>query len=279
MEKKIRGFSKEDLMSMEENTLRTIFHERTHHTIEVLLYRILNSKLEKPENFGWHAKFLLDVWKARGLSIDTPDIQWCIKNIDIAEKLNAGETVILDTKLPEPFTADEMKVVEKLIYERRSIRQFSDKLVPNEMIQKILDAGLWAPQGCNVGTTRYIVLTDPEEQKMVRSDVPVENAVMILVCQDLSGYQALRFDGYVPQNLYFDAAAAADHMCLMAHAFGLGACWLTHGVETQKKIRKYFNQPETFITRCHIVVGWPDEAPIKSARMNLDDVIITKKKL
>jgi nitroreductase len=270
MEKKIRGFSKEDLMSFEVNTLRTIFHERTHHTIEVLLYRILNGKLQKPENFGWQAKYLLDIWEARGFPIDTPDIQWCITNIEIAEKLNAGETVVLETKLPEPFTTEEMEVVKKLIYERRSIRQFSDKPIPKEMLRKILDAGLWAPQGCNVGTTRYIVLTDPEEQKMVRSDIPIENAVMILVCQDLSGYQALRFDGYVPQNLYFDAAAAADHICLMAHALGLGACWLTHGSETHKKIREHFGLPETFISRCHIILGWPAESPIKSGKMTVD---------
>jgi len=57
---------------------------------------------------------------------------------------------------------------------------------------------------------------------------------MIVVLQELSMYKTLRFDEYVPQNLYFDAGAAADHMCLMAHALGLGSCWLTHGEETQK---------------------------------------------
>ena len=105
---------------------------------------------------------------------------------------------------------------------------------------------------------------------MVRSDIPIENAVMILVCQDLTGYQTLRFDGYVPQNLYFDAAAAADHIVLMAHAFGLGACWLTHGPETHKRIREHFQLPETFISRCHIILGWPAEAPIKSGKMTVD---------
>jgi nitroreductase len=60
----------------------------------------------------------------------------------------------------------------------------------------------------------------------------------------------------------------------MAHALGLGACWLTHGEETQKKIREHFGLPETFVSRCHIVLGWPDEAPIKSQRMSLDEAII-----
>jgi len=65
-------------------------------------------------------------------------------------------------------------------------------------------------------------------------------------------------------------------MVLMAHALGLGACWLTHGPETQKKIQQYFGLPETFISRCHIILGWPDEAPIKSGRMKLKEAIIEK---
>jgi len=262
-------------MKMDVTALRAMLHERTHHKIEVLLYRILKGKMKKPPNLGYQAELLLNIWKRRGLPVHTPDIQWCIKYVELANRLNSGEIVRLNTELLEPFTSLEMKTVKKLLYTRQSIRQFTSKPVPDEMIREILQAGLMAPQGCNVGSTRFIILRNPEEWKLVRSDIPIENGVIILICQDLKTYNVLKFDERVPQNLYYDAAAAADHMCLMAHALGLGACWLTHGVETQKKIQKYFNQPETFVTRCHIIVGWPDEAPIKSARMSLDDVIIT----
>jgi nitroreductase len=131
-----------------------------------------------------------------------------------------------------------------------------------------------APQGCNLDARRFIVLRNSEDWKLVESDIPLKNGVMILICQDTRVYKTLRFDEFVPQNLYYDAACAADHMCLMAHAFGLGACWLTHGEKTQKKIRERFQLPKNFVTRCHIIVGWPDEAPIKSRRMRLEDAII-----
>ena len=144
------------------------------------------------------------------------------------------------------------------------------------MLREIMYAGLMAPQGCNVASTRFIVLRSPEEWRLVRSDIPIENGVMILICQDLRVYKTLRFDQFVPQNIYYDAAAAADHMCLMAHALGLGACWLTHGETTQQRIRELFSLPETFLTRCHLIIGWPDEAPIKSQRMSLDDAVIEK---
>jgi nitroreductase len=63
-------------------------------------------------------------------------------------------------------------------------------------------------------------------------------------------------------------------MLLMAHALGLGGVWLTHGEETQRRIREYFGLPETFVSRCHIFIGWPAEAPIKSARMRLEEVTL-----
>jgi nitroreductase len=273
---KVHGFIEEQLMEVDPVVLRAIIHERTHHTIEVNMYRIMDGKRGMPPNFGEIAEFLLDIWKRRGLPTDAPDIQWCLNYIGLARMLRMGGDLDLGTELPEPFTGEEMKAVEKLIFERRSIRQFKDKPVPDEMIRKILLAGLYAPHGCNVGCTRYLVLRTPEEWKLVRSDIPIENCVMIVVLQDMRMYKALRFDEYVPQNIYYDAAAAADHICLMAHAYGLGACWLTHGEETQKRLREHFGLHEEMVSRNHIVVGWPDEAPIKSQRMKLEEAILNK---
>jgi nitroreductase len=273
---KVHGFTEEELMEVDPVILRAIIHERIHHTIEVNMYRIMRGKRGMPPNFGEVAEFLLDIWKRRGLPTDAPDIQWCLNYIGFARMLRMGGDLDLGTELPEPFGEEEMKTVDKLIFERRSIRQFKDRSVPDEMIRKILLAGLYAPHGCNVGCTRYLVLRDPEEWKLVRSDIPIENCVMIVVLQDMRMYKALRFDEHVPQNIYYDVAAAADHICLMAHAYGLGACWLTHGEETQKRLREHFGLHEEIVSRNHIVLGWPDEAPVKSQRMKLEEAMLNK---
>jgi nitroreductase len=275
---KVFGFSKDDLMKMDPMVLRAIIHERTHHTIEVSIYRILNGKMKAPKTFGETVSFLLEVWKKRKLSMDAPDLRWAQSYLNLALKLRRGEKVTLDTELPSPFTGEEMEVVEKLLFGRRSIRQWKTGDVSEELIRKILYAGLMAPQGCNVGSTRFLILRTVEEKKLVRSDIPVDNAIIIVICQDMRIYHALNYDKYVPQNIYYDAAAAADHICLMAHAVGLGAVWLTHDKEDTKRIREYFNLPDYIETRLHIAVGWSNEAPIKSQRMNLDEVIIREHK-
>jgi nitroreductase len=261
-------------MNMDVASFRGILHERTHHTIEVLIYRILNGKLKKPDNFGVQAAYLLEIWKERKLPTDTPDLLWVKTYVAMAEKINKGEPVKLDIDLPKPFEKDEMKTVERLLYDRRSIRQFKPDPIPEEMINKILYAGIMSPQGCNVDARRFIVIQDPEKMKLVNSDIPIENGVMILVCQDMGVYKTLRFHKMVPQNIYYDAACAADHICLMAHALGLGACWLTHGELTQRRVRDYFKLKEDIVTRCHIIMGWPAETPIKSERMKLEEAII-----
>lgn len=275
-ELKILGYSRKDLLEMDEVMLRTLIHERTHHTIEVLLYSIYAGKLKVPENFGEATKTLLDIWKMRGYSTDAPDFQWVMRYLDLAEKLKSGEKITLGTELSKPFSSEEMKAVRKLIYKRMSIRQWKPKPIPEEMLREILYAGLMAPQGCNVGSTRFIVLRDPANFRLVESDIQVENGIMILICQDMKVYKVVRFEERFPQNIYYDAAAAADHMLLMAHALGLGGVWLTHGGATQKKIRERFSLPETIVSRLHIVIGWPAEAPIKSGRMSLDEAIIAE---
>ena len=272
----VHGYSEQELMEMDPAVLRGILHERIHHTIEVNIYRILAGKRGIRKSFGETGEYLMDIWRRRGLPTDAPDIQWCLNYVGLARMLRTGAELDLGTELPEPFTDREMETVNKLIYRRRSIRQFKDKPVPDEMIRKVIQAGLYAPHGCNVGTTRFVVFREPEEFKLVRSDIPVENCVMIVVCQDMRLYRAMGFDKAVPQNIYYDAAAAADHICLMAHALGLGACWLTHGEETQRRVREYLGRHDDFVSRNHIIVGWPDEAPIKSQKMKVDEVIITK---
>ena len=270
----VHGYTEEQLMEMKPDDFRAILHERTHHTVEVLIYRILNGTRKMPEDFGVVAEYLLGLWKKRGLPLDPPDIRWCIRYIDLTQRMRKGEKVELEPTSWESFTDEEANTVERLIYGRKSIRQFKDKPVPDELIKRILQAGLYAPHGCNVGCTRFLVLRDPEEQKLVRSDIPIENCVMIVVLQELSMYKTLRFDEYVPQNLYFDAGAAADHICLMAHALGFGSCWLTHGEETQKRLREHFSLSPTMTSRNHIIVGWPGEETIKSERMSLDEAIL-----
>jgi nitroreductase len=274
---KIRGHPEEELMQMDPVPLRALLRERTHHTIEIPIYGILQGKDRAPKDFGWQVRFLLDIWRKRGLPVEAPDLQWAQELLGYAEKLGAGEPVPVKTELPLAFSDQEMAAVKKLIFERRSVRSWVERKVPNDMIEEILEAGRAAPGACNLNPLRFIVIEDPEEAKLVWSDIPVENAVIIVLCQDMRSYEVVGHERFAPQNVYFDAAAAADHMLLMAHALGLGGVWLTHPENTSQKIREYYGLPDYYRVPLHIAVGWPEIGSIKSGRMKLEEMMIRKR--
>jgi nitroreductase len=123
---------------------------------------------------------------------------------------------------------------------------------------------------------RFLVLKDEESMNLIKGDVGVA-PVKIVICSDMRIYDWMGFPDHTPQNIYMDAAAVADHMMLMAHALGLGGVWLTHRPIQIERLRKHLNLPYYLRMDTHVAFGWPDEAPIKSARMPLKDTIVEVK--
>jgi nitroreductase len=246
---------------------------------------LLRDTFKPVPNFGLQAQLVYDEWIRRGLPQDGPDIEWAKRYIDIAEKVRKGEKPEipeLEDSMPRPFTESEMKVVRNLIWGRCSIRNWIDRPVPDELIEQILEAGRAAPVGCNLNAVRFVVLKTPEEKSMIWSDIPTDNAVIIVLCFDKRVSETVGQDKTVPQNLGYDAAAAGDHMLLMAHALGLGGVWLSktvksdHTEDTGKKFKELYGLPDHIEVALHIAVGWPASGIIKSRRLPLSEMIISR---
>ncbi len=270
-------YSREDLLQMEPSCLRALFRERVHHTIEVKLYPILRGEKNVPPGFGRQPRLILDVWRERGFPEDEPDMEWGMQHIELAEKLRAGHSLSPELPLPRAFGPAELTVVEKLLRERRSVRDWiPGKSIPEELVDQVLEAGRAAPTGCNLDVVRFVVIRDEEEAQMVWSDIPtpMDRCVLIVVCYDARIYRTVGHDRLVPHNQLLDCAAAADHMCLEAHALGLGAVWLTQTQKTGAEFKRRFGLPEHIEPVLHIAVGWPAVGTIKSARMPLKDMRI-----
>ncbi len=274
---RIKGLelTRKNLLSLEKNILRSLIHERTHHTIEAFLYQILKGDRKPPKDFGNEVRILVGVWKERKLSMRDPDIRWTVGYLNLVDTIRSGALPDLKGKVPEPFKEKDLEAVENLLFARRSIRQWKKKRVPKKMIRRIIEAGLAAPNACNMQCQRFLVLDDKDKTAMllIKADVPVP-PVKIVICQDMRIYEWMGFPDRSPQTIYFDAAAAADHMLLMAHALGLGGVWLTHSKKQAEKLRKHLGLPKHLRMDTHIALGWPDEAPIKSARMRLKDAMV-----
>ena len=108
---------------------------------------------------------------------------------------------------------------------RRSIRKYKADPVPEELLEKVLEAGMWAPTGKNNQAPTIIAITDKEQRdRLMRLNASVMGAVndpfygapvVLLVIVDKSLPTA--------EN---DGELVIENMLLAAHDLGLGACYI-----------------------------------------------------
>ena len=269
------SFGDKELMEMPADLLRTVVRERVHHTMELQLYHaIYEGRALKPE-FGNIAKRYLSVWDKRGLPADYPDIQWCRRLVQIAENVKNGKEPGYEGVQPSPFTPSEMKTVRKLIYGRRSIRQWEDKEVPDSLIDEILDAGMQAPNGCNMQIVRFIVMRKAETLEKFHNQEFGLEPVKIVLCTDSRVY---RLEPPVPpdKNRILDVGSYMVHMLFMAHALGLGAVWSTFSDAQIEEIHEHFHLPEYVDVITYMSVGWPKERVLSPAKISFKDAVLAR---
>jgi nitroreductase len=145
------------------------------------------------------------------------------------------------------------------LYTRKSIRLYTSKQVPQDMVKEILSAAMSAPSAGNERPWHFMVLTN----RAVLDEIPkihpyaamIKQAnLAILVCGDVS---LEKYKGYWP----LDCSAATQNILIAAHAKGLGAVWC--GVYPSEdrvlNLKKMFSLPENIVPFSLIPIGFPGE--------------------
>jgi nitroreductase len=180
----------------------------------------------------------------------------------------------------QPFDESKRAAASQLIHQRRSVRHWTDEQVPDWMIDEILQAGLWAPHGCNLCSLRFLVVREKNVPGLFRgSDIP-GGPLHIVACQDRRAYYAQ--PGYVANpdllenNRVLDCGAAMQNMLLMAHALGLGAVWLTFSGEMRQRLREHFALEDEIQIVTYLDLGFPAQMPMPPGRMALYEAVIVR---
>ena len=161
-----------------------------------------------------------------------------------------------------------MVVVEtwNAITTRRSVRRFLDREVPDDVIHKILVAGMSGPSATNARPWVFLVVKDRETlSKMADCNGKYAGALRgaafaVLVCGDKD-----RFFPLAPDFWSIDAAISAQNMILAAHDMGVGSVWLgTYPVEAHVRAQaELFGLSETIIPHSVIAFGYPEDAQLR----------------
>lgn len=145
----------------------------------------------------------------------------------------------------------------KEIFDRRSVRSFTDEPVTREQLTELLRAAMNAPTAVNKQEWRFVVLTDREKIDQIPHLQPYTKMMLqaqaaIIVSADLKEAHA---EGYG----YLDCGAAIENLLLEAVHQGLGACWcgLAPSEGPAKAVQAAYGIPEHQLPMGVIAIGHP----------------------
>ncbi len=153
----------------------------------------------------------------------------------------------------------------ELMLSRRSIRQFKQKPVSRDILEKLVNSARLAPSGANLQPLEFVVIDDEGLRRKLFACLrwaayiaPEGNPkpgcepvayVVILVNVDVrkSGYER-------------DVGAAVENIILAAWEERIGSCWI--GNADLNRIQKMLKIPGNYKVDCVLALGYPDEEPI-----------------
>jgi len=173
-----------------------------------------------------------------------------------------------------------MQDLMTVIKERRSIRNYEDKDVPEDKLQAILESVQWSPSWANTQCWEVVVIKDPAVKEKVQEAVPGVNPasksitrapVLLALCGKLgtSGYYKGEVTTKFGDWYMFDLGIATQSICLAAHSMGLGT--VVVGLYDHEKAKAAVNVPEGYELVVLMPLGYPSKVPSAPKRKAIEE--------
>ena len=132
----------------------------------------------------------------------------------------------------------EAEIVMHNLLTRRSVRKYQSTPVPQELLDRIIEAGTYAASGKSQQPWIIIQVTEPTVMERLRR----VNAQIMGVAEDADPFYGAPVYLIVlaerqNKNHVYDGTLVMGNMMLAAHALGLGTCWIN-------RAREEFDMPE-----------------------------------
>ena len=186
---------------------------------------------------------------------------------------------------------------------RRSIRQFEGKPIPREVIEKILDAGRFAPSMQNSQPWRYVILQNESKrifaQKMKEGIIREESGLAklpesaqytadahdtakiiqeapVLICV----FRLCKSDIFSPVSgdarvaeicNVLSIGASIENILLQATCLGVGSLWIGNTCFAYKELVDYLHSEDQLL--CAIALGYSAESPPPRPRKSLAQIV------
>jgi nitroreductase len=153
-----------------------------------------------------------------------------------------------------------METLEAILT-RKSIREYTNQAVPDNLVQELLAAAMQAPSAGNQQPWHFIIVTERKQLDALADVSPFgkmlkESTLGIVVCADL---ELEKYPGFWVQ----DCSNATMSLLLAAHDRGLGAVWVAvYPVEDRvMNYKQILGLPAPVIPLCIVPIGYPAARP------------------
>ena len=153
--------------------------------------------------------------------------------------------------------------LEEAINKRRTIRRFTQKTIPSEILKKLIDYARVAPMARNVQGLEYVIVESseireklfrlikfagslPEDQRTPEPGREPTAYIIVLINIEIK-----------PSFFDFDVGAAVENILLGAVKYGIGSCWMAN--IKARKIKSLLEVADQYQVKHVISLGYPDE--------------------
>ncbi len=179
----------------------------------------------------------------------------------------------------------------KLLMERASCRNFSDKRIPKNVLNVILDAGTHAATGGNLQPYSIIKIQAKGKRqklaKMCYQNFIAKAPVSLIFCIDWRRLQRWAEIEEAPFTAtssfrhfwisFQDTIICAQNICTAADSFGLGSVYIGTIMDLMREVREMFKLPKGVLPVVLLCLGYPKSALLVRRKIGKEVVVHDEK--
>ena len=159
----------------------------------------------------------------------------------------------------------------KKLLERRSVRMYKPEQITEELLDAVLEAGLYAPTAKNNQKPVMVAVRDKETRDLLSK---INAEIMDVDTDPFYGAPCVIVvlaDPDMPTWID-DGSLVLGNLMNAAHALGLGSCWINRARQTfdrpeGKALLEKWGLPERYRGVGNCILGYADEVPLPKERL------------
>ena len=175
-----------------------------------------------------------------------------------------------------------MNVLEA-IRNRRSVREYNPRPIPDDVMQRMKDALRLAPSACNYQPWKFVIVTGPDMKRALASAANnqafIAQAPVVVIGVGFPE-RAYKHMGGAGNSVEVDLAIALDHLTLAAADEGLGTCWI--GAFDERRVKSLIGAPAGSKIVAMTPLGYPSRPglirPVAKGKRNPEDDVFAYEK-